>query len=108
MSKAKKIIKNDLKLTCPLCCICGKMYNPEERPRNYFQILDLEEFELSTRDILEVDGKALALCPTCMKAAGFGYLELSKQKRYQFYRPDLIAPMFEEEQEREIAKNTPF
>jgi hypothetical protein len=43
-----------------------------------------------------------------MKAAAFGRLELAHQERFQYYRPDLMAPMFEDEQEAEIAKNTPF
>lgn len=111
MSRKKKFINSDIKLTGPLCCICGRLYNPEERLRNYFQYLDIENIEVRICDILKKDGKTLALCPTCFKAAGFGYLELTKQKpehRYQYYRPDLKAPMFEEDQEREIAKNTPF
>jgi hypothetical protein len=43
-----------------------------------------------------------------MKAAAFGRLELTHQERFRYYRPDLMAPMFEDEQEAEIAKNTPF
>lgn len=111
MTQKKKLVKSDIKLTGPLCCICGRSYNPDERVRNYFQYLDLENIEVLTCDILKKDGQTLALCPTCFKAAGFGYLELTEQKperRYQYYRPDLKAPMFEEDQEREIAKNTPF
>lgn len=108
MPRKKKLIKTDIKLTGPLCCICGRSYNPEERPRNYFQYLDRENIEVLTCDILKKDGKTLALCPTCFKAAGFGYLELTNQNQYEYYRPDLKAPMFEEDQQREIAKNTPF
>ena len=108
MPRKKKIKIEKPKLMGLTCCICGNLYDESKRPIHYFQYLDLEKFEIKTQDHIDINGRTLALCPTCMKAVAFGRLELSKQEKYQFYRPDLMAPMFEDEQNIEIAKNTPF
>ena len=105
---SKKLLSTASKLTSPRCCICGREYKLEERPRNFFSYFDNDTFEIQTQDKLLIDNRIVALCPTCMKAAAFGRLELTHQERFQYYRPDLMAPMFEDEQEVEIAKNTPF
>ena len=64
------------------CCICGKLYDPVERSKKFFSVVDTENFEVVNVHQLRVDGKTLALCHTCMKAAGLGKIVYSKSKRY--------------------------
>ena len=82
------------------CCICGNRYDPVNRNKNYFCVTDTEKIEVIPIHSMHIDGKTLALCPTCMKAAGFGKLIFSKNKRYVFNEP-LCAKMFEIDQEWE-------
>lgn len=83
-----------------ICCLCGALYQPEERDKKFFQIADMQEIELKNIDHLHLQGKVLALCERCTKAAAFGRMELSNQTRYRYYRPQLRAEMFEEEQDQ--------
>ena len=80
------------------CCICGKLYDPVERNKLYFRVTDMQECEVRNIYNLSLDGKVLALCSTCTRAAGFGKLIFSKSKRY-VYNERLQSQMFEVDQE---------
>ena len=80
------------------CCLCGKLYDPVERNKQYFNVTDMDEMKVIPIHCLHVDGKTLALCHTCMKAAGFGKLIFSKNKRYIF-NEKLHSKMYEVDQE---------
>lgn len=82
-----------------ICCVCGELYKPEERDHKFFQVADMQEIELINIEHLENKGKILALCDRCTRAAAFGKLEVAtKNTRFKYYRPQLRAAMYEEDQ----------
>ena len=85
------------------CCICGKLYDPIERNKQFFQVTDVEQFEVIPIHNLQKDGKVIALCNTCTKAAGFGKLTFSKYHRFVYNEP-LAAKMYEVDQEWDLPK----
>ena len=84
------------------CCICGAYYDPVERGKKYFCVTDTENVEVINVHQLMIDGKVLALCHNCMRAAAFGKLMYQKHKRFVLNEP-LKAKMFEIDQQWEVA-----
>ena len=80
------------------CCICGRIYDPIERNKQYFRVTDMEKLEVIPIYNLQKDGKVIALCHTCTRAAGFGKLIFSKGKRF-VYNEKLQSQMYEIDQE---------